>query len=80
MYEYIYLICVMLVTISIVPSIQVGISLGKITKSRLARLQSQLQRILLRSSYVRNVLGYRVISVSIVSQVRHSGTWLVKAL
>ena len=48
-------------------------------KVDMAKLQSQLQRNPLRSSYVQYVLGYLVTSVSIVSQVRYSGTWLVKA-
>jgi len=48
-------------------------------KAEMAKIQSKLQNILLRSSYVQYVLGYLVTSVSIVSQVRYSGTWLVKA-
>ena len=39
-------------------------------KAEVAELQCKLQNILLRSSYVQYVLGYRVTSVSIVSQVQ----------
>ena len=52
---------------------------GENYKVDMAKLQSQLQRNLLRSSYVQYVLGYLVTSISIVSQVRDSGTWLWKA-